>query len=49
MIFMGFSKVLYFGQSKSWYQYSIGDEGIESSLAEKDFGVLGDEKLEIIW
>ncbi|KAK4828762.1 hypothetical protein QYF61_000753 [Mycteria americana] len=31
-------KVLYLGRGNSWYQYRLGDEGIESSPAEKDLG-----------
>jgi len=40
-------KVLHPGCINSWYQYRLGDEGIESSPEKKDVGVLADEKLDM--
>jgi len=36
------------GRSNTWYQYRLGDEGIESSPAKNDFGVLVD-KVNMTW
>jgi len=30
-----------------WYQYRLGDEGMETSPAKKDLGLLGDEELDM--
>jgi len=40
-------KVLHMGWDNLWYQYGLEDDGIESSPAKKDMGVLVDEKLNI--
>ncbi|PKU46776.1 hypothetical protein llap_2935 [Limosa lapponica baueri] len=42
-------KVLNVGRGNLQYQYSLGDEWIESSATEKDFGILVEEKLDISW
>jgi len=44
---MRLCKVLHLGQGVPWYQYRLGDEGVESSREEPGLGILVNEKLDM--